>query len=118
MRAFYDEKLAKAAFNIRDPRTYPRAAVWATTVSLFVYFSYKTYTYRSYHFDERRNVINKSGAERPTTVVKAVFENGPIVLNSKRYNTLRHEGLGVDHEEWLKRKQEDYTMQTKTAETK
>jgi len=24
----------------------------------------------------------------------------------------------VDHEEWLKSKQEDYTIQTKTAETK
>lgn len=109
----FDTKLGKAAFNINDPRTFPRAAVWATTAGLFVYFTYKTYTYRSHHFNERRNVINQGAAERPVAVTKRVFEKAPIVLNAKKYKTLRHEGLGVDHEEWLKSKTADYTIPSK-----
>lgn len=102
-----------AGFNVKDIRTYPRVMVLASSATFFLYMTSKAWQYRKYHFDERHNVIKKTGAERPHQVVKHVFENGPIILNAKRYKTLKHEGLGVDHEEWLKGKEADYVNASK-----
>jgi len=86
--------------DLSNPRTWPRALVLASAATLFGYMSYKKYTYNEHLVtDDRHNVINRRVPPRPTQVVRAVSDNFPIVMNAKRYESLRKGGLGVDVEQ-------------------
>ena len=93
-----------AVANPSNPRTLPRAVVLASAGAFFGYMTYKTFTYREHHFDERKNVINVNVPPRPSGVVKAVADNAPIAMNAQRYASLRKGGLGVDEEDFMAKK--------------
>jgi hypothetical protein len=110
LKQYRDEgaKVVKdAVANPKDPRTFPRAAVLVGAGTFFGYMTYKKFIYKEHHIDDRKNVINKEVPPRPSEVSKAVAENAPIAINANRYETLRKEGLGVDHEEWKAKKREE-----------
>lgn len=101
-------KLVKdAVANPNDPRTFPRAAVIAGAGAFFGYMTYKTFLYKEHQIEERNQVIREEVPPRPSEVSKTVAENAPITMNAKRYETLRKEGLGVDHNEWKAKKREE-----------
>jgi len=87
-----------------NPRTVPRAAVLAGAGALFAYMTYKKAIYQEHEIDDRKNVINEQVPPKPTEVTKSVADNMPNVMNAQRYDSLRKEGLGVEHEEWKKKK--------------
>ena len=51
----------------------------------------------------RKQTIPDWGYEEQDKAVKFLAK-GPIVFHPEVYKSLQHEGLGVDHEEWLKNK--------------
>lgn len=102
----------KAFFNLNDPRTFPRYIVSFAAASLFCFATANSYWYKHHHFNP--NVKNDdqffdSHNERPVQMVRTL-SNGPIVMNAKRYESLRHYGLGVDKDEMTKRKMERDTV--------
>jgi hypothetical protein len=54
--------------------------------------------------EHKRVVIQDWGREKVDTVVKRV-SNRPIAFNAQGFKSIRQEGLGVDHEEWVKGKE-------------
>jgi hypothetical protein len=93
-----------ALFNIKDPRTYPRYAVTLTAACLFTFATANSYWYHNHHFDvdvKSDSSILHTHNERPVQMVRTVSNAGGIVMNAKRYETLRHYGLGVDKDDVL-----------------
>jgi hypothetical protein len=89
----------KAFFNMKDPRTYPRYAVTLTAACLFSFATANSYWYHSHHFNQdvkNDDAILNTHQERPVQMVRTVSNAGGIVMNAKRYETLRHYGLGVE----------------------
>jgi len=106
----------KAFWNAKDPRTYPRSLVLGGTAVFFVVTTYQGLRYRAHHLEPetKNSMLGRDRTETPNRVTRALKE-GPIIMNQKRYNTLKHEGLGVDHEEWKKGKMSEYTNRTSTV---
>lgn len=104
-RTTFFDTVKLAMLNPNDPRTFPRFIVSSTVVTFFTLMTVNFLLYRKDHFkvEHKNDPFAAHLTERPTRVTK-VLSQGPIVVNAKRYGTLKKEGLGVDHDEWLKRK--------------
>jgi hypothetical protein len=101
--------IQKAVADPSNPRTIPRAAVWAGAASFVGFMAYR----RMDAFDKtddrkrrKRIIMTQQAPPAPmqSEVSKTVAENTPIVMNADKYDKLRNEGLGVDHGEWKEKK--------------
>jgi len=95
----------KALLNLSDPRTYPRYAVALAAATFFSITTANSFWYKHHHFstDHKNDPLAPTHNERPVQVVRTL-SNGPIAFNAKRYETLRHQGLGIDNDQWMKDK--------------
>ena len=95
----------KALFNVSDPRTFPRYAVALTAATFFSVASANTFWYKHHHFDteHKNDPMAPTHNERPVQMVRTL-STGPIAFNAKRYETLRHQGLGIDKDQWMEEK--------------
>jgi hypothetical protein len=106
----YKYSIKKAWFS--DPSTYPLIVALCTTASLIVGFTINAFThYKDIRInpDHKHKVIRDWGEEPTRSVVKVLARRGTVGPHAKDYMKLRHEGLGIDHEEWMKaKKKENY----------
>jgi hypothetical protein len=105
------DTLSKTLFNSSDPRTYPRFAVLGSSMAFLGIMSFSFFSYRWHHLDPatKNDIASPERSAVPHQMTKAM-KNGPIIMNARRYQTLQgQEGLGVDHEVWLKEKKASQT---------
>jgi len=91
-----DTKVGEAVGSMKDPRTSPRAAVFAGVGGLLGYMVLRKGTKAEKAADDRHHVIKEEVPPRPSEPVKKVAENVPIAMNARKYDTLTGKGLGVD----------------------
>jgi len=73
--------------------------------TFFSVTSANTFWYKHHHFhsEHKNDPLAPTHNERPVQMVRTM-STGPIAFNAKRYETLRHQGLGVDNEQWIEDK--------------
>lgn len=93
-----------------DPSTYPLLTILGVTSCLIVGFAYNA---MRYYKDIRVNPAHKhevlrSWGEEPThSVVHMLARRGTVGPHARDYKSLPDEGLGVDHQQWLKQKEKE-----------
>lgn len=109
------EGVSKSLLNREDPRTWPRYLVAVTAACLFSVATANSYWYHHHHFDTdvKNDMHATTHAERPVQMTRSLSNNG-IVMNAKRYETLRHFGLGIDKNEHKTSKDSWGKAETKT----
>ncbi len=59
----------------------------------------------------KQEVLRTWGDEKVYDKLTRRLAMGPIIMHEREYRTLWQEGLGVDHAEWLKQKQQQQERQ-------
>lgn len=95
--------IQRAVADPTNPRTIPRAAVWAGTAGFVGYMVYRRLDAHEKTYDRTNILAMKSIPPMQSHVSKTVAD-GSLVMKAAKYDTLRDEGLGVDHGEWKKKK--------------
>lgn len=95
---------------LSDPSTYPLIVVMAFATTLCVGMSANALMrYPGVKITpERKNSIMNDwdSPDQPQTKITEVITRRPIAMHwQEGFKSLRHEGLGVDHEEWKKAKE-------------
>ena len=98
---------------MNDPSTYPLLGALVFGTALVVGFSTNALTrYRGVKISAAEKhasmpLESESAAQRftPLTEVLTSKVRGPTSFHARKYTTLAHEGLGVDHEAWKKAKE-------------
>jgi hypothetical protein len=101
----YQYSVKKAFFS--DPSTYPLLAIMG--IASFIVFgmgSNALLNYKDIKINPayKHQVIRDWGKE-PVSKVALVLSKEPIAMHAQHFKSIRQEGLGIDHEEWLKGKQ-------------
>ena len=95
---------------LSDPSTYPIIAVMCCSAALVVGMSANTMLNDNHDLrvfpKYKQEVLRTWGDEKVYDKLTRKLAMGPIIMHEKEYRTLWQEGLGVDHEEWLKQKQQ------------
>ena len=101
----YQNYTFKKAF-LDDPACYPIIAIMAFTGTFLLGFSWSQAT----HLKDLR-LTPKTKHSTPQTwgtehhdSVTSHLAAGPMLMHGADHRSTWHEGLGVDHEEWLKQK--------------
>lgn len=95
---------------LSDPGTYPLIIVLGTAMCFIVGMSANAFLhYKDLRInpENKHKVIQDWGYERRVPVAHQLAEQ-PIGYNAKAFYDIRNEGLGVNHEEWLKNKQKEH----------
>jgi hypothetical protein len=93
---------------LSDPSCYPLMAIMglaaftAVGMSTWAMTHYKGVKIRPEH--KHSEIPTYEAAYAPNVSLVEVATRQPLGFNAERYKSLRHEGLGVDHEEWKKAK--------------
>jgi hypothetical protein len=53
----------------------------------------------------RKHQVIRDWGKEPVSKVALVLSKEPIAMHAQHFKSIRQEGLGIDHEEWLKGKQ-------------
>eukprot|EP00977_Amphora_coffeiformis_P017259 scaffold5533_cov159-Amphora_coffeaeformis.AAC.15 len=93
-----------------DPSTYPLIAVMAAATTVCVGMSTNAlFRYRGVKIssDKKNAIMNEwdSPVEAQTKITEVITRNPKAIHWASSWKSLRHEGLGVDHEEWKKQKE-------------
>lgn len=102
----YQKQTVKKAF-FSDPSTYPLIAIMSfalilvTGMGTHALLYYKNLRIKPEH---KHDVLKTWETEPRGTLTEKITRN-PIAFHSKGFKNLRHEGLGVDHEQWKKDKE-------------
>mmetsp|Transcript_4056 Transcript_4056/g.7805 ORF Transcript_4056/g.7805 Transcript_4056/m.7805 type:complete len:142 (-) Transcript_4056:124-549(-) len=93
-----------------DPSTYPLIAVMAAATTVCVGMSANAlFRYRGVKIssDKKNAIMNEwdSPVEAQTKITEVITRNPKAIHWASSWKSLRHEGLGVDHEEWKKQKE-------------
>jgi hypothetical protein len=59
----------------------------------------------------KQEILRTGGNEKEYDKLTRWLALGPIIMHEKDYRTIWQEGLGVNHEEWLQRKQQEQQQQ-------
>jgi hypothetical protein len=92
---------------LSDPSTYPLIAIMTLAMSLIVGMSanalgrYKNVKIMPSHKHEV--IPNWEEAHETYKSVTEAVARRPVGFHADGYKAIRHEGLGVDHEEWVKK---------------
>ncbi|KAL7571267.1 hypothetical protein ACA910_008922 [Epithemia clementina (nom. ined.)] len=94
---------------LSDPATYPLVVIMTVAMTVCVGMSmnaltrYKGIKVRTEH--KHSEVISWPEASVPYQSITEFITRRPIGFHSEGFKSLRHEGLGVDHEQWKKSKE-------------
>uniref|UniRef100_A0A7S3P1T7 Uncharacterized protein n=1 Tax=Amphora coffeiformis TaxID=265554 RepID=A0A7S3P1T7_9STRA len=104
----YQYNFNKSWFS--DPSTYPLIAVMALATTVCVGMSANAMLrYRGVKIssDKKNSILNDwdSPNEAQTKITEVITRNPKATHWAGAWKSLRHEGLGVDHEEWKKAKE-------------
>jgi hypothetical protein len=94
--------IQRAVADPTNPRSIPRAVVWAGTAGFVGFMAYRRFNAHQVTFDRSRILAVELPPESlpmQSEVSKTVAESSPLVMKAAKYHTLRGEGLGMDHDE-------------------
>ena len=95
---------------LSDPSTYPIIVVLGLSACLVIGMSANSILNDSHDVrllpKHKQDVLRSWGDEKVYDKLARKLALGPIIMHEKDYRTLWQEGLGVNHEEWLKQKQQ------------
>ena len=80
------------------------AGIFVVGMSANAFINYKGVRISPAH---KHAVIQDWGNERTTRVTEVITAH-PIGFHAHGFVDIRHEGLGVDHEQWLKQKEQEH----------
>lgn len=91
---------------LSDPSTYPIIVIMATALSFAVGMSYNGIQYKNVKISPslKHDYVSKDESGPRGKVTEVVARN-PGGFYPEAMKSTRYEGLGVDHEEWVKSKQ-------------
>lgn len=94
--------IQRAVADPTNPRTIPRAVVWAGTAGFVGFMAYRRFDAHQKTYDRSRILAVQLPPETlpmQSQVSKTVAEGSPLVMKAAKYHTLRGEGLGMDDSE-------------------
>jgi hypothetical protein len=92
---------------LEDPSCYPMITIMSFISLFLVGMSANAFTHLKdlrINPSKKHETLQTWGAEHQDHTVQH-FANGPIIMNKKGYRSLTQEGLGYDHEQYLKSKE-------------
>ena len=95
--------LKKAFFS--DPSTYPLMLVLGSAATFVLGMSINGIRNKNVHINPKykHNIMNQETKDHRTTVTEIVGRS-PIGFHRQSFKDIRQEGLGVNHEGWVKAK--------------
>ena len=97
-----EKAVKEAVANPKDSRVFPRAAVLLGAGALVGTVFYKTMATEEPAVEDRHNVIDQHVPPSQSVVAQKVSETMPKIMDAERYEKIKTEGLGVDHQQWKK----------------
>lgn len=94
--------IQRAVADPTNPRTIPRAVVWAGTLGFVGFMAYRRFDAHQKTYDRSHTLSVQLPTENlpmQSQVSKTVAESSPLVMKAAKYHTLRRKGLGMDHDE-------------------
>ena len=94
---------------LSDPSTYPIIAVMGLSACLIIGMSANTLLNDNHDLrvlpKHKHDILRSWGDEKVYDKLTRKLALGPIIMHEKEYRSIWQEGLGVNHEEWMKQKQ-------------
>lgn len=95
---------------LSDPSTYPIIAIMGLCTFFVVGMSANTLLNNNNDLrvfpKHKQDILRSWGDEKEYDKLTHKLALGPIIMHEKDYRSIWQEGLGVNHEEWLKQKQQ------------
>ena len=97
---------------LSDPSTYPIIGVMCLSTLLVIVMSANTILNDNNDIKifpkHKQDILRSWGDEKVYDKMTHKLALGPIIMHEKDYRSIWQEGLGVNHEEWLKQKQQQH----------
>jgi hypothetical protein len=90
-----------------SPSTYPLTAIIGIASFIVIGMGLNALrNYKDVKIDPSlKHQVIRDWGEEPVEKVALILAKEPIAMHAKHFKSIRREGLGIDHDEWLKGKQ-------------